>query len=285
MRIFSYNVKYLLIHTIFFIFVSSLAAIYPIISDGDNSGYVITSNIIIITYFIYIFVGYAINLINYLKLRAIEYGSIVGQIKTDNVFRVAITNTFGAFYAYIYGIINHIFLFISLSAFYLFVCEIYYLISLIKIYLVCNVNRIKNYKNRIDKLIISFLFLMSISVVLCSITVYYNRGTFNKYSFLIYAYALYAFYAIISGVASFIKAHRTHNIVRERFFIVKLGCAIFSMYVLTVSLLNQFSSNLDKLPIYALIGGVIAGGLIFTEGLLFLIWYMKKRQTNKKILQ
>jgi len=284
-KIFSYNTKYLLLHTIFFIFASTIVAIYPIVKEDANQNYVLVSNIVLITYFFYILVGYVINVVNFLRLRIIEFGSLEGQIKTDNVFRVAIANTFGAFYAYIYGIINHIFLFVSMSAFYLFVAEIYYAISLIKTYLVCNVNRIKYYQNRVDKIVISFLFVLAISVVLCAITVYYNSGTFTKFSFLVFAYALYAFYALISGVISFSRAHKTHNIVRERFFIVKLACAIFSMYVLMVSLLNQFSTKPDLLPTYALIGGVVTGGLILTEAIIFLIWYIKNKQTNKKILQ
>ena len=46
-KIFSYNTKYLLLHTIFFIFASTIVAIYPIVKEDANQNYVLVSNIVL----------------------------------------------------------------------------------------------------------------------------------------------------------------------------------------------------------------------------------------------
>ncbi len=117
----------------------------------------------------------------------------------------------------------------------------------------------------------------------------FEEGTFYKYSFLVYAYAFYAFYALITAIFSFIRAtkiNNKNNKIRKRYFLIKLSGAIFSMYVLMVSLLNQFSEDHSKALVYELIGGLVAGTLILIEGLIMIIhkYYINpKKQDNKTV--
>lgn len=263
-KIFRYNPKILLAHTIFFVFVSSImSSLLYIPEERDLDIYIMVFTIIISVYLIYIFVGYMYLYFKYMKTRYSSIKEFINLLLTDKVFRTLMANMFSAFWAFIYGLFTHVMFLLSKSYFYIFVEEIYFLIALIKIYMIMHINSFEYKKKKIDNLIALFLAVVSSAVLICAIMIYLKKGTFTKYDILIYAYALYAFYALISGIYSFLKAYKTHNMVRIRFFLVKFGCAIFSMYVLMVCLLNQFSENPNDTLIYQLLGGVMASIAIF----------------------
>ena len=275
-----YTNRTIMIHTIMFIIISMiLSSISFFSSDESRLPILITFSIILFIYFLYISIGYIYIFSKYLSLRKKE-GSLILQFKNDNIFRVTVSNSLSAIYSFLYAIFSHLMMYFTNSYFYLFVEVVYIAIGLMKIYLILHVNNFNDKKRKIDACILSFLFSMSVLMFLCAILIYTDRGTFNKYSFMVYAYALYAFYSLISAIVSFIKARRLRNQIRQRFFIVKLGCALFSMYVLMVSLLNQFS-NSDPSK-YELAGGLAFGGAIFLE---FLTIIYVKIRNNRKIYE
>ena len=284
-----YNNKLIMTHTILFIILSFiLSAITVKINEDYRLGFLIGFSVVVLIYFVYIIVGYLYLLIRYLKEIKKET-SLIEKWKTDSVFRVFIANVFSAAYAFLYAIFSHFMIFFANSIFYLFIEEIYISIALIKIYLILNTNSFNEKKDKIDVCIIVHLVFSSILILSCSILIMGEEGTFYKYSFLVYAYAVYAFYALITAIYSFIRAakiNNKNNKIRKRYFLIKLSGAIFSMYVLMVSLLNQFSNDYKKALVYELIGGLVAGTLILIEGLIMIIqkYYINpKKQDNKTV--
>ena len=281
-----YNNKLIMTHTILFIILSFiLSAITVKINEDYRLGFLIGFSVVVLIYFVYIIVGYLYLLKRYLKEIKKET-SLIEKWKTDSVFRVFIANVFSAAYAFLYAIFSHFMIFFANSIFYIFIEEIYISIALIKIYLILNTNSFNEKKNKIDVCIIVHLVFSSILILSCSILIMGEEGTFYKYSFLVYAYA---FYALITAIYSFIRAakiNNKNNKIRKRYFLIKLSGAIFSMYVLMVSLLNQFSNDYKKALVYELIGGLVAGTLILIEGLIMMIqkYYINpKKQDNKTV--
>lgn len=281
LKYFKYTNRMIILHTIYFIIISMiLSSISFFAGDSYKLPLIIIFSTILFFYFFYIGFGYLYIFIKYIKERKKE-GSLLYQYRNDNIFRVTVANSVSAIYAFLYAIFSHIMMYLTNSYFYLFIEVVYIAIGLMKIYLILHVTNFNEKKKKIDIFINIFLVSMSILMFLCAILIYTNRGTFEKYSILVYAYALYAFYSLISAIISFVKARRGNNQIRQRFFIVKFACAIFSMYVLMVSLLNQFS-NTDPSR-YELIGGIALGAVIFLEFLS--ICYVKNRNKRMNIEQ
>ena len=288
-RLFKYDNKLIMTHTILFIIISFiLSAITVNINENYRLGFLIGFSVFVLIYFVYVIIGYLYLLIRYLK-EVKKETSLINKWKTDSVFRVFIANVFSAAYAFLYAIFSHLMIFFANSIFYLFIEEIYMSIALIKIFLILNTNNFTKKKEKIDICIIIHLIFSSILILSCSILIMFEEGTFYKYSFLVYAYAVYAFYALITAIYSFIRAtkiNNKNNKIRKRYFLIKLSGAIFSMYVLMVSLLNQFSEDHSKALVYELIGGLVAGTLILIEGLIMIIqkYYINpKKQDNKTV--
>lgn len=281
-RMFGYNTKTIYVHTILFILLTAiLSPTVLFFLDTDKIlGFIIFSSVVG-AYFLYVILGYTYLLFKYVSVRCKSIPEFVSQLKTDNIFRVFMANAFGAAWALIYGIFTTIMAFITEEPFYVFVEGIYFSIALIKLYLVESINHFGTKKDRIDRTIIAFLFVQGLSVLICSIMVFLRKVTFTKYDILVYAYAAYAFYALTTGIGSFIKAYVTHNGIRARFFVIKLSCAFFSMFVLTVSLLNRFSDNPDSTIGHQFGVGLIASIGILTIGVSILIWKIKKNHNNK----
>lgn len=282
-KLFTYSKKSIMLHTIFLIVLIAItSSTLFIIPKEINIYFIISYSTVIGLYFIYVLAGYIIFISNYLKYKK-EKGSLIKQFKTDNVYRVIITNSFGAAYALIFAVINHTFLYLEKNVFYLLIEEIYLFIGLVKIYLVFDAEKPSKQYSKTEIIIDVFLFATSIAVFWCSLQVYFGNGTFNKNEIMVYAYALYAFYSFISAIASFIKARKLHNLARMRFFMVKFAVACFSMFVLAVSLLNQFSGNPEKAILYELIIGFGAGIIIFVEAVLLAIKIRKYKNLAKNI--
>ena len=281
-RIFGYNLKALYVHTILFILFTAILSPTLVLVYGDEKllGFIISSSIIG-AYFLYIIFGYAYLMVGYIKGRCNSISEFVEQLKADNIFRVFMANAFSAIWALIYGVFSTVIAFLTEDPFYIFVESIYFSVALIKLYLVGSINFFGIKNDRIDKTIIGFMIIQGLSVLVCSIMVYFRKVTFNKYDILVYAYAFYAFYALITGIVSFIKAYKTHNGIRARFFVIKLSCAFFSIFVLTVCLLNRFSENPDSTIIYQFLIGLLASIGILTIGIAIIVWKIKKSHYNK----
>lgn len=278
MKLFKYNSHNLIIHTFSFILI--LIPISVILSpDEKYLNFILISAIFLGIYLIYILIGYFVLFTNYLEYINNKDG-LVHSISHNNVFRAFLANSGSAFYAFSYGLINNIFFFITGSSFYAFVMEIYYAIALIKCYMVLNINKFDIKKEKIDKSIIVFLFVLSFAVLLCSISIFNEKGTFTKYDFLINAYAVYAIYALISGIVLYIFAYIKKSIIRTRFFIIKLGSSIFSLFVLYVALQNKFSNGDIADKYYMLLDGILSGLIIFIFGSILLIRNIKNHRIN-----
>lgn len=264
-----------MLHTIIFIVISMIISVVPFLVNRDiKINLIYAFAIFLFIYFFYIIIGYAYILTKYIIARK-EQGSLISQFRHDNIFRVTIFNALSAFYAFLYALFSHLMMYFLDSYFYLIIAEIYIAIALIKIYLILHTTNFEVKKPKIDVCIIIFLFAMTILIFACAILIYTDKGTFNKYSFLVYVYAFYAFYALISAIVSFIKARLVNNQIRQRYFLVKFACASFSMYTLMVSLLNQFSK--EETLKYHLIGGIVFGIIILTEALVLLIIKIRNR--------
>lgn len=278
MKLLKYNSDNLIIHT--FIFILTLIPISIILRpDKDYLLFILISAGILGFYLFYILIGYFILFSKYLEYIKGNNG-ILFEFAHNNVFRAFLANSFSAFYAFSYGLINNIFFFINGSSFYAFVMEIYYAIALIKAYMVLNINKYDLKKEKIDRSITVFLFVLSFAVLFCSISIFNDKGTFYKDDFLIYAYAAYAIYALISGIILFIFAYIKKSLIRTRFFIIKLGSSIFSLFVLFVSILNRISNGNYSDKYYMLLDGIVSGLIIFIFGSILFVRNMRNRKIN-----
>ncbi len=275
-KFFVYNKNNLMIHTILFLiilFSSSLITYFLSFYDVENDVFNKTFRIIgIITeiYFAYIVIGYLFIFIRFL-IRSKTDKKLKNQLKEEKTFKLIISNSVGAGYAFALGIISHNMLYFNKSIFFLFLEIIYISTALIKIYLVSSVTEFKKREKKIDYYILAYSVSVALSLLACSIFVYLKLGTFTKNASLIVLFAIYTLYALISAIVSLVKAFKDDKEIRMRFFLVKIVSVLFSLYTLIVSIVNMIDKKEELFQRVTLILGVIISAIMLVEGIIIFI--------------
>lgn len=173
---------------------------------------------------------------------------IVAKYRNDHVFRTEISLYGELFINLLYvviklvsGIYYHSLWFIALSAYYV-------VLSIILFLLLHHVQRNpigKEYYSELKRYRFCGGMLLIMNLALCVIVtliVVGNQG-FAYGGYLIYAMALYAFYTMITSIINVIKFRKYNSPVLSAAKIINLTAALVSMLSLETAMLSQFNSK------------------------------------------
>lgn len=247
---------------------------------SENSSRLIVAWIggaILVLFIIYLFVGYNCHIIKLLKATYKEKGNLFKYYLNDKNFRVPVNNAISCFYILATAFVNFGLSFSSFKWYFLSSSAIFFLIFIMKLYLVLNVGANKKIQNQV----ITWLLMgMSFACAGVVVMLWYDQTGFSPQGLIIYWNALYVFVSFITAIVGIINTIKRKDRVIGTFLAVKLANAIFGMFSLTVSMLMTFSDGFEKMKLLALIVGVVAAALINGLAVAQLLLFREKEEKN-----
>ena len=247
---------------------------------SENSSRLIVAWIIgtiLVLFIIYLFVGYNYHIIKFLKATYKEKGNLFKYYCSDKNFRVPVNNAISCFYVLATAFVNFGLSFSSFKWYFLSSSAIFFLIFIMKLYLVLNVGANKKIQNQV----ITWLLMgMSFACAGVVVMLWYDQTGFSPQGLIIYWNALYVFVLFITAIVGIINTIKRKDRVIGTFLAVKLANAIFGMFSLTVSMLMTFSDGFEKMKLLALIVGAIVAALINGLAVAQLLLFREKEEKN-----
>ena len=247
---------------------------------SENSSRLIVAGIvgaILALFIIYLFVGYNYHITNFLKATYKEKGNLFKFYLNDKNFRVPVNNAISCVYILATAFVNFGLSFSSFKWYFLSSSAIFFLIFIMKLYLVLNVGANKKIQNQV----ITWLLMgMSFACAGVVVMLWYDQTNFSPQGLIIYWNALYVFVSFITAIIGIINTIKRKDRVIGTFLAVKLANAIFGMFSLTVSMLMTFSDGFEQFKLLALIVGVFAAALINGVAVAQLLLFREKEEKN-----
>lgn len=208
---------------------------------------------------LYLLVGYIYRMIVSLTGAYRTKGNLFKLYKNDKLFREAVNNGVSCLFILASAFINFVESFNNYRWYFVSVSAIFFLLFIMKLYLIVNVDNTKAKQNRTITLLITLMAIANAGVV---IMLCVGGIEARHKGLIIYWDALYAFVSLVCTIIALVKVRKGENEYLERFISVRLANAIFGMFALGVSMLMTFSEDFT-LTIPVCIGmGVVSSVLI-----------------------
>ena len=247
---------------------------------SENSSRLVVAGIvgvILVLLIVYLFVGYVYHITKILKATYKEKGNLFKYYYSDKNFRVPVNNAISCFYILATAFVNFGLSFSSFKWYFLSSSAIFFLIFIMKLYLILNLGSDKKIQNQV----ITWLLIgMSFACAGVAILLWYDKTGFSPQGLVIYWNALYVFFSFITAIVGIVNTIKRKDRVIGTFLAVKLANAIFGMFSLTVSMLMTFSDGFEKMKLLALIVGVVAAALINGVAVAQLLLFREKEEKN-----
>ena len=159
------------------------------------------------------------------------------------------------------------------------VCAIYFLIFILQLYLLTNID---NKTSRQNVVVTILLIFMGVACLGNVVLVNFNQTAYSSKGLIIYWDALYVFVSLISAIVGVVTCVQRKDNIIGKFLSVKLANAIFSMFVLTVTMLMTFSENFSEYIIMCNIVGTVCGALIMYVAVVQLLLSKKMVEKHKE---
>lgn len=211
-----------------------------------------------ITYAAYVFSAYALIILcaNAVPLfrrgraRAESYPA-VRRWQTDPSFRVNVSlhaslaiNVLYSLLNALYGLLYHSVWFGTLAVYYIFLAALRFL--LVRYAHVQGFGTNLRGEWRRYRACGALLTAMTLALAGVVVLVMHNTGGFTYAGNMIYAMALYAFYATINGVINLVKYRKYRSPAMSAARVVSLASALVSMFSLEIAMLAQFGGEGDE---------------------------------------
>lgn len=232
----------------------------------------IVLTIIVITLFLsFIFIEYCLYFKDYLSI------NFINKYKEDSTLKLMLSSASSGLITIIFGIYQLTLALINNSLFFFTISIVYFLFSLIYLYLFINIE--KNVRLYNSKLIIFFVFF--IFVCMDGLLAIFANGeeVINISGLTVYPYALYFF--IILGMAIykiilFFKKKRKINQIE----VVDLIKVLYTFFPFVTTMIINFGTRHDR--VIVLVTGIILAVALFFIGVILIIVRHKKIKECKE---
>ena len=208
---------------------------------------------------LYLLFGYTYKIIVNLQNIHQTQGNLWKLYGNDKLFRTPVNDAVSCLYILINAFLNFVLSFTNFKWYYISVAAIFFVIFIMKLYLILNIG---NDKKQQRQVIIWLMIFMSLACAGIVIMLWFNETGFAAKGLMIYWDALYVFVSLTFAIIGVVKAIKSKNRIIGRFLAVKLANAIFGMFTLTVTMIMTFSEDFNELKLMAIIVGICAALLI-----------------------
>lgn len=229
---------------------------------------------------LYLLSAYIYKIVINLKTINQAQGNLWKLYTNDKLFRTPVNDAIACLYILINAFANFVLSFFNFKWYYISVAAIFFVIFIMKLYLILNIG---NDKKMQLKVIIWLMIFMSFACAGVVIMLWYNEAGFAAKGIMIYWDALYVFVSLTFAIIGVVKAIKSKNRIIGRFLAVKLANAIFGMFTLTVTMIMTFSEDFNELKPMAIIVGICAALLINAIGVAQLFLSKKFAVENQEI--
>lgn len=253
-----------------------------IIFQGELRSWInIFIGIIVLILSIFLAFSFVFLVINYFKKDYDKSQNVLKLYFKDQVFRVKVNSAFSSLFAFSNGVIYYTLSYFNYGTFYFLTSLIFFLIFLIKLYLLLEFSDKEIVKNILVFVISIIVSLLTIGI---SVILYFDDSMIQKKDLIIYWNTLYTFTCFISSMVSLIKTFKHKDFRVEKFFTVKLINAMYSMLVLEVFMLVTFTEGgFNDSNIYLLSGLLFGGFMILAAVLEFIFSFKHRKEMNNNL--
>lgn len=209
------------------------------------------------------------------KFRSTEAGE---KFLTDVHFRAVVSLYQGFIINFIYIIIKLVSGILYRSAWFIALAIYYFLLALMRLLLIWRVN-IQDERSKLRRYRLCGIMLLFMNQALAGIVIFMvhqNKG-FNYPGMLIYAMALYAFYAVILAIINVVKTRHHNSPILSAAKMINLVAAMVSILSLETAMLAEFGGNDGPIFRKTMTATTGAGVCIIVFGMaVYMIWRSNK---------